>query len=104
MEDAANPNPGNRGSVYVIDMNTFSVVKIIYGDFYQPHDLCVDEQDGLVYIASTNSNPSGPAPHHVTACGGRPGWYSVYDLNTLKPADTRRYEVTVFPYAISPRF
>jgi DNA-binding beta-propeller fold protein YncE len=104
MEDAANPQPGCHGSVYVIDINTLQTVKILYGDFYQPHDITVDEQDGLVFIPSRNANPNGPAPHHATACNGRAGWYSVYDLNTLAPADNKRYDVTVDPYAISARF
>ena len=104
MEDAANPMAGARGSVYVIDYNTLATVKIIYGDFYQPHDITVDEQDGLIFIPSRNANPSGPAPHHSTACGGRSGWYSVYDLNTLAPADNKRYDVPTDAYAISTRF
>jgi DNA-binding beta-propeller fold protein YncE len=104
MEDAANPLPGRRGSVYVIDNNSLQVVTVLYGDFYQPHDIAVDEQDTLLFIASRNANPGGPAPHHATGCGGRAGWYSVYNLNTLQPADNKRYEVTVDPYAIAPRF
>jgi hypothetical protein len=104
MEDAANPQPNRRGSVYVIDYNTLTVVTTIYGDFFQPHDITVDEQDGLIFIPSRNADPSGPAPHHATSCNGRPGWYSVYDLNTLLPADNKRYDVPVDPYAISTRF
>ncbi len=103
-EDGSNPTPGSRGSVYVIDYNTLAVVKVLYGDFYQPHDLTVDEQDGLIFIPSENANPSGPAPHHATACNGRPGWYTVYDLNTLLPADNKRYDTPTDPYAISTRF
>ena len=105
MEDQnANTQPGRKGSIYIIDYNTYQVVKILNGDFYQPHDLCVDEQDGLIYIASTNLNPNGPAPHHPLPGGGRAGWYSVYDLNTLLPADNRRYEVLIDPYAMNARF
>ena len=104
MEDATNPMPGAHGSVYVIDYNTLATVKIIYGDFYQPHDITVDEQDGLIFIPSRNANPSGPAPHHSTACGGRSGWYSVYNLNSLAPADNKRYDVPTDAYAISARF
>jgi len=104
MEDAANPQAGRRGSVYVIDYHSYAVVKILYGDFYQPHDVTVDEQNGLVFIPSRNANPNGPAPHHASACGGRTGWYSVYDLNTLTPADNKRYEVTVDPYSCGVRF
>lgn len=103
MEDAANPLLNRRGSVYVIDYNTLETVKIIYGDFFQPHDVTVDERDGLLYIPSRNADPTGPAPHHATSCNGRPGWYSVYDLNTLLPADNKRYDVPVDPYAIATR-
>ncbi len=104
MEDAANPLPKAHGSVYVIDYNTLEVVKIIYGDFYQPHSMAVDEQNGLIFIPSRNASPSGPAPHHTLPGNGRPGWYSVYNLNTLEPADNKRYFVPADPYAAAARF
>ncbi len=108
MGDASNPGAGegNIGSVYVLDYNTYQVVSIIYGDFALPHDLAVDDQDGLLYVVSTNSDPNGPKPHHVTACGGRAGWYSVYKFgpNYFVPANKNRYQTTVFPYSIDPRF
>ena len=104
QEDNANPLPGRKGSVYVIDYNTYAVVKILYGDFYQPHDLCVDEKDGYIFIASTNLNPNGPAPHHPIQGGGRAGWYTVYSLSTLEPVDNKRYEVLIDPYAMNARF
>lgn len=104
MEDAANPLPGRKGSVYVINYNTYQVVQVLHGDFYQPHGLTVDDRNARLYVASTNSNPSGPAPHHATACGGRAGWYSVYNINTLQPLNSRRYQVTVMPYSADVRF
>ena len=105
QQDAANPNPGFLGSIYVIDINTLKVVKVLYGNFYQPHDVAVDEQDGLLFIPSRNVSVSGPPPHHATACGGgRPAWYSVFDLNTLSPVDNIQYNVPSDPYAISVRF
>jgi DNA-binding beta-propeller fold protein YncE len=104
MEDASNTLPGRKGSVYVIDYNTLQVVRTIYGDFYQPHGIAVDDPGGKVFIASTNASPTGPAPHHSTACGGRAGWYTIYDLNTLQPANSKRYQVTVMPYAAAARF
>jgi YVTN family beta-propeller protein len=104
QEDGATTYPHAKGSVYVINYNTFQVVKILYGDFYQPHGITVDDINGTVMIASTNANPNGPAPHHVTTCGGRDGWYTFYDLNTLQPLNNRRYEVTVQPYSASTRF
>lgn len=104
MEDAANTLPGRRGSVYVIDYNTYQVVQKIYGDFYQPHGICVDDRTGQFTVASSNANPDGPAPHHATACGGRAGWYSVYSLNTLQPVSSKRFQVAVMPYSADVRF
>ena len=105
MQDVnANTPPNCLGSVYVIDYDTYNVVAVLNGNFFQPHDLCVDEQDGYIFIASTNGNPNGLPIHHPIPGGGRPGWYNVYDLNTLKPADNKTYEVLVFPYAMNARF
>ena len=95
---------GRRGSVYVINYNTYEVVAVLYGDFYQPHGLAVDDRYGRLYVASTNANPNGPAPHHATACAGRAGWYTIYDINTLQPLNDYRYEVTVMPYSVAARF
>ncbi|MCD6011584.1 MAG: hypothetical protein K0Q79_1446 [Flavipsychrobacter sp.] len=104
MEDGANPQVNRRGSVYVFNYSTLSVEAILYGDFFQPHGIAVDEQNGLVFIPSRNADPSGPAPHHSTSCSGRPGWYTVYNLNTLQPADNKRYDVPSDPYSIATRF
>jgi DNA-binding beta-propeller fold protein YncE len=105
MEDAGGTVlAGRRGSVYVINYNTYEIVKVITGDFYQPHGVAVDDRNGRIYIASTNANPDGPAPHHATACNGRAGWYSVYNLSTLEPVNSRRYQVTVMPYSADVRF
>ncbi len=105
MEDVNSATlPGRRGSVYVINYNTYEVVAVLNGDFYQPHGITVDDQNGTLLVASTNGNPDGPAPHHATACGGRAGWYSVYDINTLLPRSNKRYQVTVMPYSADTRF
>ncbi len=103
-EDSTNPTPACRGTVYVINYNTLAVVQVINGDFYQPHGISVDDRDGKVFIASSNINPNGPAPHHASACDGRVGWYSVYDLNTLAPVNNKRYQTTVMPYSVATRF
>lgn len=95
---------GFKGSVYIINYNTLEVVESIYGTFFQPHGIIVDDKEGVFYIASRNSNPNGPAPHHVSDCGGRNGYYQVYDLSTLKPLNGRRYEVTPDPYSFDIRF
>src|SRR5690606_30121965 len=101
MEDNSS-NPGFRGSVYVIDYNTFETTKID-GPFFQPHGIAVDDRNGTFYVASRNATQDGPAPHHSSSCAGRNGYYNVYDLNTLKRLP-KRYEVTVEPYSADVRF
>lgn len=104
MEDISQVSALFRGSVYVIDYNTLNIVKRIDGEFYQPHGITVDDRNGTFYVASRNANTNGPAPHHTSSCGGRNGYYQVYNLNTLAPVPKRRYEVTPDPYSISVRF
>jgi DNA-binding beta-propeller fold protein YncE len=104
LEDANSTFTGAMGSIYVIDMNTLEVKTVIYGDFYQPHDMAVDGIDGYLYVISTNYSPTGPPPHHVTGCGPKAGWYTVVDLATHQQLDTRRYEMTYYPYAAAVRF
>lgn len=94
---------GFKGSVYVINYLTHEVIRRIDGPFYQPHGISVDDRNGLVYIANRNYLSSGPAPHHASACGGRNGYYLIYDLNTLDRLP-KRYEMSVDPYASDVRF
>ena len=95
--------PGMKGSVYAINYNTLQATRID-GDFYQPHGIAVDDRNGIIYVASTNANPDGPAPHHPTAFAGRAGWYSLLNLNTLQAYDNRRYQLLVSPYSAATRF
>lgn len=96
--------PGFKGCVYVIDYNTLEIVKRIPGPFYQIHGITVDDRNDKFYVASRNVLSTGPAPHHTSECGGRNGYYSVYDLNTLQSVNNRRYESTVDPYSADVRF
>lgn len=95
--------PGFRGSVYVIDYNTNKIVKRIDGPFYQPHAISVDDRNGVFYVANRNVFSDGPAPHHASSCGGRNGYYLIYDLNTLE-RQPKRYEMSVDPYSSDVRF
>ncbi|MEM7035638.1 MAG: cytochrome D1 domain-containing protein [Bacteroidota bacterium] len=104
MEDST-LNAGNelrRGSVAIINYNTLTLEKLLYTD-YQPHGVAVDDEKGLVYISNRNANPSGPAPHHVTSCGGRNGTITAIDLNTLENLQGFRHELSVDPYAVAIR-
>lgn len=90
------------GSVYVIDMNTFQVVRKLDMPFFQPHGLAIDDALDLLFVGSRNVNPSGPAPHHTSECAGRNGFYHAINLNTwqaLKPVS----EVSVDPYSLDIR-
>lgn len=106
LEDPENKYTANsRGSVYIIDIKTLQKVGApIYGDFFQPHGLAIDKQNKLLYVASENISPNGPAPHHGAVCNGRNGWYTIYDLNTMQPFSKKRYEITPDPYGVDSRF
>lgn len=99
-----NNRPGMKGSVYVVNYNTGVIVGKIQGDFYEPHGLAVDDMHNKLYVVSSNRDPSGPSPHHATACFGRAGWYSVYNATTLQPWDNNRYQLAVQPYSAGVRF
>lgn len=92
----------HRGSVEVIDMATDNKIKNIKTGF-QSHGIGVDEKFGLLYVANRNASSSGPAPHHTTDCGGRNGYLTAVDLNTLELITGFRPEVSVDPYSIAVR-
>lgn len=98
--------PGKRGAVWVIDINTNSLISTIYTG-HQPHGLAVDDTQNLVYVANRNATTDGPAPHHSGACGGRNGYVSFIDMNTLTLLKTgtsdKKVEVSVDPYSVAVR-
>lgn len=92
--------PGNRGSVYVIDLNSKSVKTRLYTG-HQPHGIAIDRARGIVAVTNRNFSSDGPAPHHTTACGGRNGNVSFIDLRKLEFIRGSSVEVSVDPYFIS---
>lgn len=102
----ANPNPKSRGSVYVINYNTFDVVAVIKNNMFQPHGVTVDDQRGILFVASRNQETDGPPPHHSSSCGGRNGFYQLYDINNnFTPLfNSKKYEVLPDPYGADTRF
>lgn len=103
-QEDPNSSPRSKGSVYVFNYETLNFVAKLDENMYQPHGVSVDDERGLLYVASINSDANGPAPHHPSVTGGRNGYYSVYDINTMKLAPATRYEVTEFPYSSDTRF
>src|SRR5262249_25593893 len=79
-----------KGSVFIYDyvakqlvpINNTATVNLTR--VYQPHGIAVDETSGLAFVASLNYSTSGPAPHHPGGCGGRNGFLTAIDLNTLQ--------------------
>lgn len=93
-------DPLRRGSVAVIDYNSMTLVKSVYSG-YQPHGVEVDAERRLVYIGNRNANATGPAPHHTTECGGRNGYVTAIDINTLELLEGFKHELSVDPYAMA---
>ncbi len=103
-------SPTQKGSVYIIDYTTNTVVNHLYPGF-QPHGIAVDDDHDVVYVANLNYD-GGPAPHHVSGCGGRNGYVTVIDMKTQQLLKvslpdgsiyTYKNEVLQFPYFISYR-
>jgi DNA-binding beta-propeller fold protein YncE len=98
--------PGKRGSIAVIDMTSNTLIKTIYSG-WQPHGISVDDSKNMVYIANRNVTAGGPAPHHSSGCGGKDGYVTFIDMNTLTlmklGISDKTIEVSVDPYETAVR-
>jgi YVTN family beta-propeller protein len=100
--------PGKRGSVAVINYVTNTRLGYIYTG-WQPHGIAVDDDKKLVIVANRNYATDGPSPHHASACGGRNGYVSFININTLtvvsapNSTSTKKIEVSVDPYSVGAR-
>ena len=99
MEDTIN-FPGQRGSIAIIDLNNLSLIKHVYSG-HQPHGVAVDEVKQEVIVTNRNTSSGGPAPHHTSECGGRNGYISFINLNSLELIAKKKIEVSVDPYFVS---
>lgn len=102
QEDVNPENNFFRGSVYVINTETLQTEKIIYGKMFQPHGLTIDIKNEQLYVASRNADPSGPAPHHISNCGGRNGYFTIVNLKNFQ-ITTVSNEASVDPYSLAYR-
>ncbi len=93
--------PGKRGSVYVINYLTNTVVAKIFTG-WQPHGIALDDDNKVVVVVNRNVNPNGPAPHHSSNCGGRNGNVVFIDLSTLQLTG-KRIEVSTDSYQAAYR-
>jgi YVTN family beta-propeller protein len=93
----------NANAVTVINYNTLSFVKNITVGF-QPHGIAVDDVKKHVYVANRNTPSSGgPPPHHTSSCGGRNGYLTIIDMNTLNLVPGFKMELSVDPYSVTVR-
>ncbi len=90
-------------SVTVIDIVNDIFIKTIQTG-YEPHGLAVDDDKNVVYVANRNTQTSGgPPPHHVSECGGRNGYLTIIDMNTLELIPGYKTELSVDPYSVMVR-
>ena len=93
-------SPGNssaqKGSVYVIDYTTNTIVTHLYPGF-QPHGIAVDEDHDMVFVANLNYD-GGVAPHHLSNCGGTDGYITIIDMLTLQLLKVTLPDGTQFTY------
>ena len=92
--------PNKHGSVAIIDIATNSLIKSIYTG-YQPHGIAIDEASHMAIVTNRNVSVNGPAPHHSSDCGGRNGYLTAIDLNTLQLVPDFKPEMSNDPYAIA---
>ncbi|MCC7302361.1 MAG: hypothetical protein IT233_06945 [Bacteroidia bacterium] len=101
MEDVST-FPGKRGSVAVINYQTHQLITSVYTG-HQPHGIGVSNSRKRVYVANRNLEPSGPAPHHSSLCGGRNGYLTIIDMNTMQLVPGIRTELSSDPYSVGVR-
>lgn len=97
MEDITTFGPSKRGSIYIIDIKSNSVIGSVYTG-HQPHGIMVDEKNKRVYVTNRNVTIGGPSPHHASICAGKNGYVTAIDLNTLQLIKGFSAEVSVDPY------
>lgn len=90
---------GKTGAIYIINYNTLQIVGSVYTG-HQPHGIAVDDANNKVYISNRNVTTGGPAPHHSSVCGGRNGYLTAIDMNTLQLVPNFKAEVSVDPYGV----
>lgn len=98
MEDSANLQ--TFSTIEIIDYKQkISLGNVVSG--YQPRGLTIDDKNSCVWIANRNINKVGWAPHHTTSCGGRNGYVTIIDMNTLQLIPGWKSEVSVDPYTVT---
>ena len=93
--------PGLRSSILVINYTTNTLIKKIYAGF-QSYGLSVDDDSKIVCVSNMNIRSDGVAPHHTTNCGGRNGYVTFIDMNSLTLLP-KKVELANLPYSVAVR-
>lgn len=94
-------NGAKKSAVFVIDYKAYSVVTSLYVGF-ESRGVAIDELHKKVFVSNRNeSGGGGPAAHHKSACGGKNGYITCINLNTLLLDPDYKTEVSVDPYQVA---
>ncbi|MCS7028429.1 MAG: hypothetical protein NZ519_06640 [Bacteroidia bacterium] len=92
-----------KGSVCVIDLNTFTLTKKIWGLGNMPRVVRVHPQKRVAYVAIENFDGVEP-PHHASDCAGNNGFVSVINLNTMdRDPNAFKNELSIQPIGMVVR-
>jgi len=97
--DETGGTTNQKSRIYIVNYQTGQVVKNLYAGF-ESAGLAVDDENGRVYVCNRNVSSGGPAPHHQSLCGGRNGYITAIDLNTLEVMPNFKAEVSTDPYFV----
>ncbi|MBK5286445.1 MAG: YncE family protein [Bacteroidia bacterium] len=92
------PNTSHVSAVYVINYLTNSYVTDLFAG-NQSRGIAMDEAGKKLYVA--NRNVEGGSAHHAPVCGGKNGYITVIDVNTLQLIADYKTEVSVEPFDIT---
>lgn len=102
-QDEVNSSYASKGCVSVIDLNTFTLTKKIFGLSNMPRVVRVNAQKRVAYVCCENTNGIDP-PHHASECAGNNGFLSIIDLNTMdRDPNAFENELSVQPIGMALR-
>ncbi|MCS7077851.1 MAG: YncE family protein [Bacteroidia bacterium] len=102
-QDDDNPSFSGRGSVCVIELNSFTLTKKIFGLGNMPRVVRVHPQKRVAYVAVENFDGIDP-PHHASDCAGNNGFVSIINLNTMdRDPSAFKNELSVQPIGMVVR-
>ena len=95
------PGTNKLSVINVFDLNTNSFLPEIYAG-HDSKGIMIDESSSKLYVANRNVSAGGPAAHHAPVCdGGKNGYITSIDINTLQLTPGFKAELSVEPYHIA---